>query len=192
MKAAANLDPVQRKKLYQVIGYTTAACLGISVAGYFLGIAPAIANVSERQAEMEELANRRQQVASGKTDLANTRRRLDEAKRDVAELPLRLEPASAVNTRLNRVAEAAAAAGVNLNEMQPQPAVDSQHYQTVPIRVTGSGTYSACAAFLHAMRTQFPDTAVQGIDMQNSSPGKDGNIANFRLDLEWHTTPARK
>ena len=43
-----------------------------------------------------------------------------------------------------------------------------------------------------AMRTQFPDTAVQAIDMQNASPGKEGNVANFRLDLEWHTTPVRK
>jgi Tfp pilus assembly protein PilO len=192
MKPATPIDPAQRKKLWKVIACAAAACLGISAAGYFVGLSPAIAHVSERKADMDELANRQQKGAQAKAELTRTRKRLLEARREVDDLPLRLEPASVVNRRLNRLAEAATAAGVNLNEMQPMPAIDTQHYQTVPIRVTGSGSYPACAAFLHTLRTQFPDTAVQSIDAQNASPGRDNNIANFRLDLEWHTTQSRK
>jgi Tfp pilus assembly protein PilO len=186
------MDPAQRKKLWQVISWSTAVCIGISAGGYFLGIAPAIAHVSERNADLAELANRQQDAAQAKKDLVSTRKRIEQAKKEVAELPLRLEPATVINGRLNRLAEAASTAGVTLNEMQPQPAVDSQHFQTVPIRVNGSGTYPAVAAFLHTLRTQFPDTAVVLIDAQNQSPGKENNVATFRLDLEWHTTPVRK
>src|SRR4051812_11888621 len=189
---SAPMDPAQRKKFMQVVAWSVAVCLGISAAGYFLGIAPAIAHVSERNADLAELANRQQQAVQAKKDLITTRKRIEEARKEVEELPLRLEPATVVNSRLNRVAEAASAAGVTLNEMQPQTAVDSQHYQTVPIRVTGAGSYPAVAAFLHTLRTQFPDTAVVLIDAQNPSPGKENNVATFRLDLEWHTTPVRK
>src|SRR3954452_19010138 len=104
------MDPGQRKKLWQVISWSAAVCIGISAGGYFLGIAPAIAHVSERNADLAELANRQEQATQAKKDLITTRKRIEQAKKEVEELPLRLEPAAVVNGRLNRLAEAASAA----------------------------------------------------------------------------------
>lgn len=185
-------SPRQRKAFWQVTAAGVTACLAATAGGYVLGVSPALDHLTERRANLDELATRRQKAIDLRADAAAAAKRLVDARREVADLPLRLEPASAVNRRLNRLAEAAAAAGVALNEMQPQPAADGRHYQTVPIRVAGTGSYPACAAFLHALRAQFPDTAVRSVDATNAAPGRTGNVATFRLELDWHTAPATK
>jgi Tfp pilus assembly protein PilO len=190
----ASTDPQaaeHRRARWRTAGVVAAVCAAVTAAGYGLGISPTVEHLAEHRARLDELAARRDAGARLRADLAAVRRRLDQTTRAVADLPLRLEPAAALNGRLHRLAEAATAAGVTLDEMQPQPAVDGPHYQTVPVRVAGGGTYPACAAFLHALRADFPDTAVRAIEATNPSPARDGNAVVFRLDLAWHTMPAR-
>ena len=186
------LNPEQRSYSRKVMAFGFGACLAISAGGYFVGIAPALAGLVERRGQERELADRRVRSADLTAELRDTRRRLAAANKDLADLPLRLEPASAVNRRINLLAGVAGEAKVTLNEIQPQSAVDGQHYQTVPIRVAGSGSYPACATFLHELRERFPDTTVQSFDLQNASPSREGNVATFRMELAWHTSPAGK
>lgn len=181
----------QRRTYWQTVGAAVAVCAAVTAGGYCLGVSPAIEHLAEHQAKLDDLADRRAKASALRADLSAARRRLEQTNRAVADLPLRLEPAAALNGRLHRLAEAATAAGVSLNEMQPQPPIDGAHYQTVPVKVSGGGTYPACAAFLHVLRTDFPDTAVRTIEASNPAPGRDGNAVAFRLDLAWHTTLAR-
>jgi Tfp pilus assembly protein PilO len=176
----------------KVVGLGLLACAGLSAGSYLLGVRPAIARLADRAAAEEELHARQAAADKAVADLAVARARLAAARRELDALPLRLEPAAAVNRRLNQLAEAAAAAGVTLNEVQPHPPVDGPHYQTVLIRVGGTGGYPACAAFLHAVRDRFPDTSVRLFEAQNPTPDRDRNVAGFRLDLAWHAAPAAK
>ncbi|QOV92044.1 type 4a pilus biogenesis protein PilO [Humisphaera borealis] len=186
------LNPEQRSYSRKAIAIGITVCVAISAGGYFVGIAPALAGLVERRGQERELADRKTRSAELATELRDTRQRLVAANKELAELPLRLEPASAVNRRINLLAGVAGEAKVTLNEIQPQSAVDGQHYQTVPIRVVGAGSYPACAAFLHALRERFPDTTVQSFDLQNAAPSRDANVATFRMELAWHTSPAGK
>ena len=185
-------SPRQKKALQTIIATGAAVCLAASAGGYLLGVRPAIAAIAAENAVNADLAEKQRQTDDAARKLQSTRNRLAEANRAVAALPLRLEPAAAANLRLNRLAEVAQASGVLIDVMQPQAVVDGPHYQTVPIRVAGNGPYQACAAFLHAVRAQFPDVTIQSFEAINGSPGRGANNASFRIDLAWHTTPARK
>ena len=122
-------------------------------------------------AEQAEFDARQQKQHDLDRSLAATHRQLEKTRKDVAGLPLQLESASAVNRRLARLADLAGETGVVLDEVQPSPAVDGASlYQTVPIRIAGSGSYPACAMFLHRLRDRFPDTAVKSFDCSN--PGR--------------------
>ena len=177
--ANPSLNPEQRSYSRKVAAFGIGACIAISAGGYFVGIAPALAGLVERRGQERELADRKVRSTELAAELRDTKRRLTAANKDLADLPLRLEPASAVNRRINLLAGVAGEAKVTLNEIQP-------------IRVVGSGNYPACATFLHALRERFPDTTVQSFDLQNPSPARDGNVATFRMELAWHTSPAGK
>lgn len=187
-----SLTAEQRGYSRKIAGIALAICGAVSGAGYYIGISPALAGLVERRAQEQELADRRQRVTQLATELGDTRRKLAVARKNLADLPLRLEPSSAVNRRINLLAGVAGDAHVTLNEIQPQSAIDGIHYQTVPIRVAGSGEFPACAAFLHMLRTQFPDTTVKSFEILNGNPGRSGNTASFRIELAWHTTPGVK
>lgn len=178
----------QRTYSRKVAGMALVISCAISAAGYYIGIAPALAGLVERRSQEQELADRRGKMSHLSLEMSDTRRRLLTAGKELADLPLRLEPATAVNRRINWLAGVASEANVTLDEIQPQAAIDGPHYQTVPIRVAGSGAFPACAAFLHNLRNRFPDTSVRSFDIQNATPGRQGNVATFRIELDWHTT----
>ena len=176
----------------RAVALAALACGALSAGSYLVGIRPAVARVAERDAARQEATDRQAEARRVAGELAAARRRLADARDELAVLPLRLEPASAVNRRLNELARVAAAAGVTLDGVQPQPPIDGPHYQTVPIRVAGTGTYPACAAFLHTVRARFPDTSVRSFELQNTRPARDGNTAAFEVELAWHTVAAGK
>ena len=177
----------QRSYTWKVAGVGVLVCAGLSAGSYLSGLRPVLGRQAERVAAEQDLQGRLVRADRASADLVAVRRRLVTANEELAALPLRLEPASAVNRRLNELAQVAAAAGVTLNEVQPQAAVDGPHYQTVPIRVTGTGSYPACAAFLHALRARFPDTSVRAFEAHNPSVARTSNVATFRVELAWHT-----
>ena len=117
---------------------------------------------------------------------------MHDAGQQVASLPLRLEPATSINPRLARLADLAGESGLVLDEIQPGPAADGSHYQTVPIRLAGGGSYPAVAVFLHRLRERFPDTAVRSFECSNTAPGADRPSAAFRAELAWYTAPVAK
>ena len=71
-------------------------------------------------------------------------------------------------------------------------AADSAHYQTVPIRISGSGSYPGCARFLHELRTRFPDTSCKSFELTNPNPVRDHNVGNFKFELTWYTAPVSR
>ncbi len=119
------------------------ACAGLSVAAYALGVQPALAAREADEAYAADLQGRRQNAADLAATLATARQKLEQTRREVAGLPLRLELAAGVNQRLAKLADLATAAGLEINEVQPGAAADAPHYQVVPIRISGTGTYPA-------------------------------------------------
>lgn len=178
--------------LWRVYGTAVAVCAGLSVAAYLFGVQPALATHDADQAYAAELQSRRDKTADLVAELATTRRNLDRTRAQVEALPLRLEPASTMNQRLARLADLASAVGLTINEVQPGAPIDAAPYQSVPLRISGNGTYPACARFLHRLRDKFPDTAVRSFEAANPSPTRDNTAGTFRLELTWYTAPEKK
>jgi hypothetical protein len=182
---AAKLTP----GLWQVYGIGLIVCAGLSAAAYLFGVQPALAAREADEAYAADLQGRRQNAVDLAATLTAARQKLEQTRREVAGLKLRLEPAAGVNQRLARLADLATAAGLEINEVQPGAATDSPHYQVVPIRISGTGTYPACAQFLHQLRVKFPDTAARSVEVANPSPTRDHTAGTFRFDLAWYTAP---
>lgn len=159
-------------------------CLALSAAGYALGVSPAMSRAAQTAADRAELAERRKQA--GELSAATTAARADlVVTRDaLAALPLKLEPASAVNQRLARLANMAAESNLSVAEVRPGALAEGRDFDSVPISIAGTGTYPACAAFLHRLHDRFPDTAVRSFRAGQAEAGS----ASFGIDLVWHTS----
>lgn len=181
-----------RRTGWKAYAIAAGACGLMTAGAWFFGVDPAMAKRDAAAADFAELDDRQHKAKGLADNLATARRQLADTNRQVDALPLRLEPAAAVNARLSRLAHAAWETGLGVDEIQPGPAADGPFYQTVPIRVSGTGTYPTCAAFLHQLRMQFPDTAVRSFDCINPSPARDKPMATYRLELVWYTAPVRK
>ena len=191
-KSSSSFSAVHTPGWWRTYAVAGAICAALTVGSYLFGIEPAMAHHDAALAEQADFDARVQKQRDLDRSLASTHRQLEKTRKDVAALPLQLESASAVNRRLARLADLAGETGVTLDEVQPAPAVDGAFYQTVPIRIAGSGGYPACAAFLHRLRDRFPDTAVKSFDCSNPGPIGDHTTAKFKAELAWYTTPVKK
>lgn len=180
----------EQLKIYAI---AAGACLLMTGAAYFFGIEPAMAAREKTLADRAEFESRVGKVADLSRTLQGTRRQLEDTRREIAGLPLKLEPASFVNHRLARIAELAGESGLMLEEVQPSTPTDGAYYQTVPIRLAGTGTYPSCAEFLHGLRARFPDMSVKAFECTSNGARNDRDTpANFRAEVSWFTTLPRK
>jgi Tfp pilus assembly protein PilO len=161
-------------------------CAAISAGAFFFGVRPALARHEEQQNQRAEFLAAKQKAAN----LNGTRTRLlaelDAVTKSLNNLPLQLEPASTVNQRIARLTQLTGECKLNIDEIRALPPVEAADYQTVPIVVAGSGTYTSVAKFLHVIRQTFPDTAVRSFETTNNSASPDAPAATFQFDLVWH------
>jgi Tfp pilus assembly protein PilO len=169
-----------------------ATCVGLTAGAYALGVRPMLQQRELDQTQRQTLDQRRSTATKQAETLANLQRDLAEMKDALARTPIRLQSATLVNQRLEAVARVATECGVGLDEMRPGSAVDSTHFQTVPIRIVGNGTYPACATFLRRLRRTFGDMGVRTYHAGNNSPTNIAPTATFQAELVWFTALPRK
>jgi len=164
-------------------------CAVVSAGAYAFGVHPALARHSEHKARQAELKAARLKAASLIGTRNNALAQLAEVNKAVDDLPLRLEPAGTVNQRLARLTELATKECLlTIDEMRSGTIIEGADYKSVPILIAGSGTYPACARFLHKLRKTFPDTAVRSFETTNNSASPDSPAATFHFDLVWHAS----
>ena len=174
---------------WQVYATGAAICAALTGAAWVLGIQSAQAQYAAHQADVSELKSRQRKAAALGADLAEASGVLEKTMRDVSQLPLRLEPAAAINRRLSELDLLCEDSALSMDERRPGSPVQHPHYQTVTINLVGTGTYPACAKFLHELRRRFPDTAVRSFESSNPSPGRNQSRGTFRFELVWYTAP---
>jgi Tfp pilus assembly protein PilO len=179
-------------RFWQIYAVGGAVCLAMTFVGYLVGIQPALAEYAAHQAELAELAARKTKASDLARQLALSHGSLEATRKEVEGLPLRLEPATAVNRRLDRLADLCNDSELSIDELQPGSPADAPHYQTVPIRLVGRGSYPACASFLRELRRRFPDTAVRSFESSNPNPARNQATGTFRFELVWYTAPVAK
>jgi Tfp pilus assembly protein PilO len=172
---------------WQLAAVALAACGGLSTAAYVFGVQPLLDGRAQEAAQRQLLEERQASATQLSNTLADLHRQLAGAKEQLERTPVRLQPASLINQRLEAVARLATDCHVSLDEMRPGSAADATHFQTVAIRIVGSGKYPACATFLKKHRETFGDMGVRTFTANNTAAGSENPVAIFNAELVWFT-----
>jgi len=185
-------DPHTATSHWQVHACGLAAVIALSAVAYLFGFAPMLEGRHQAAAARRDLDDRRQKA----TQLVSQRRslaaELDDLGHKQADSPLRLEPQTQINRRLAGLTDLAAAAGLDLRGIQPGkpapgPKAGGVTIGVVPIDLTGTGSFRACAAFLHNVRQSFPDSGVSDFQL-SSTPADPPAPAAFHFTILWYTS----
>jgi Tfp pilus assembly protein PilO len=170
---------------WQIYAAGIAACAAL-VGGLWSAVVQPVVEQRQHIADLrQELNKRRQNSQSLTRALAADRVSLASLHENFEHSPLHLEPATRVNQRLAAINELATQAGLTFSDLHPGSAGDAPHYRMLPIHVAGTGTYPACAEFLHNLRNEFPDTGVATLDA-TAGAAQSANVT-FQFDLVWYT-----
>ena len=162
-------------------------CLALAGLVFVVGVLPLIEQRREQRQTHHQLAEKHHQIDMLEASVLDMRRRQRELERGLERYPLRLASLDALNRRLAEVTNLAHDAGLELDRVRPGRPVAGEHFQQVPVSVTGQGDYRAVATFLHQARTELPDIALHDLDIQGR-PSPDAPTT-FSLDLTWYAAP---
>ena len=186
------MNPQPNRLQWQFVAVAAGVCLGLTVAAYALGVQPLMERRDRQEVLRQDLQTRRQAASDLASSLADVQNQLSTAKQALAKTSIRLQPAVLVNQRLEAIARLATECGVALDEMHPGTPADSRHYQTVPIRIVGSGRYPACTMFLRKLRGTFGDMGIRSFQTGSSGNTPAQPTALFQAELVWYTELPRK
>ena len=175
---------------WKVDGVGALILIALSAAGYLLGASPLLARHASVQEQQLELVAARGKSAEVQTSLARVQQQLAVAQGLLAASPLRLQPATILNQRLASVTGLAGQGGVGLDDVQPGKSVAGPQYDTLPIHVTGTGSFPAFTALVHRLRQEFPDTGISSFNISGTPQEADVG-AKFSMDLLWYTAPLK-
>jgi len=132
-----------------------------------------------------ELVQEQAQVGRAERALSAARSNLAEVNEQLAQWPVQLRPTSAVNTKLARLSALAGECGVLIDEVEPGEGTPAEHYQSVPVQLTGQSSYRQCAVFFRQLRRDMPDMGVRGFEITGNAadPGAPGVLA---VELVWY------
>ena len=162
-----------------------AVCLLLVLLGYLIGIRPLVVRQKYVADQEAILADRRRSAAKLVGTVTALQNRLAGVKKELSESPIKLRPANRINERIARVADLAADCGMKIDEIQPDKSFSTPRFQTVPIRVVGSGNFKACVKLLRTFRDAFPDTAISSFELKGN-PRESATPARFQVELLWY------
>ena len=139
-------------------------------------------SVIEQRAQLEVALRNEKEL---RDFLVDQRARLAEIQASLAKEKIRLESARNINQRIAKLTSLAAGTGLSVNEVLPGATTRGERFDTVPVRMNGTGSYPMCVAFLCKLSSTFPDTSVGSFELAGN-PQKPGSPAEFHVDLIWH------
>ncbi len=166
------------------------ACALLTGVAYVAVVSPVLQKHSDRSALRAQLADKHDRTISLRQMERQLGGQVEALRKDLALSEVRLEPPQYLNTRMALIVELASATGIVINETRSGEVRPGERYQTVPIFISGSGSYSKSAAFIHVLRNRLPDTGVVGFEL-SGNPGKPEATGAFRFELIWYAAPAR-
>lgn len=177
------------KESWEIHAAGVSACVVLSVLFCLAGLRPILSERRTNALQEAKLQEQRQQETKRRALITTLRQDIVLAHKALDEMPLRLKPAGHVNQRLARLTDLATANGLDIHEIQPEDAASGTHYDTVPVRLAGKGTYQTHTAFLRNLHQTFRDTAVTSFQLVGN-PRQPDEPATFRMTLAWYTSPA--
>jgi Tfp pilus assembly protein PilO len=164
------------------------ACVAILGLGYFFLFGPLLHHKSDVMARNRALATQRQKVIAAQGNARQLKPQLASLRTLSAQDVLQPGKAVRINSRLEQITSLAATRGLEIKGVEPGLSRQESHYQVVPLRLTGTGSFRGCMRFLHDLRQSLHDTTVIAFQL-NGTPEARGTPVSFSLDLCWYTAP---
>jgi Tfp pilus assembly protein PilO len=183
------VKPGSRNALTPIDAAGIAVIAACTFVAYWLGIAPVQRAVIQAAQDREALETATRELSDVETALRESRSQLQKAQALLESNEVRLEPVSHTNARLKLLADMAEEAGLHVSEVTPGSVVTGARFNRVPIRVSGSASYTDVAAFVGRVHAQFRDTAIVQLSLVGRPEEPDAK-AQFGLELVWFTSPS--
>ena len=178
-------DDERRKGRWKIDAAGAAGCLLLSLVSYTTIIAP----MSRTAADISTLESKLMVEQQRSDTVERTRRRFQRAlarlEEDLGATALDLEPVNRLNRRLARIVELASASGLQIHETRSGTTTCGPYYATVPLDLTGEGSYPNCAVFLHLLSEELPDVAVLEFDL-TGDVGRLRAEPGFQFRFAWY------
>ncbi|MDZ4755195.1 MAG: hypothetical protein SGJ11_11975 [Phycisphaerae bacterium] len=164
-----------------------AAIMLLTVAWYVFSVHPYATASARSSSLLAALATVRADVAAFAERRETLHTTLRTQEQELASSTVRLQPATALNARLGELAKLAAAHELEVERMEPGIATDTPLAVRVPLRMVARGGTPAGVRFMAALRSAFPDVAIESFDLTR----QDGpTAASLQLDLVWYADRA--
>jgi len=183
------MNPQFFKKLlseWRMDSIGVAVFVALTGLAYVLQFEPAMRDREALRLGTETLADKREQIGKLQSTMHNMNGQIASLQ-TALDSELKLLPPSQINDRLSSVSTLAADHGLIVEAIEPGETSSAQRFSTIPIRITGRGTYPQLAKFIHALRSELPDISVTDISI---SGGGTGVAATVSLNLLWYAGPA--
>lgn len=165
-----------------------AVCGLILLAAWFAAIAPLMREGSAVRARHRQLASQRQRAAAAAANVRHLKQQLAQVHALQPQDVLQPAQMGRTTSRLKQITSMAAARGLEIKGVEPGASRQEADYQAMPLRLTGTGNYRGCVAFLHDLRTTLHDTTVTGLRL-SGAPEAPGAAVSFDFDLCWYAAP---
>jgi Tfp pilus assembly protein PilO len=184
MTHAANRTP---KLLYLDLA-GAAIVLAVGAIAYWAVIAPANNSRQALAEQRKSLQESEKAIRETDTATANLRQEFSQLRADLAANPVKLGASSSINSEISHLTELATGLGLKVAEIQPGEATYFRQYGTVPIHLSGTGSFGAWTGFAHRLCIDCPDVWVDSFAL-NGKPENPGAYADFAVDLVWFVQP---
>ncbi|HEY8749431.1 MAG TPA: type 4a pilus biogenesis protein PilO [Tepidisphaeraceae bacterium] len=164
------------------------SCALIVTVIYLVGFGPILRQKQTASGLHRQLAVQRQRVATAQAGVRQLKQQISVLNALVSKEAINPAQALHSNARLQEITSLAAARGLTIKGVEPGLARQELHYQAMPLRLRGNGTYSGCVLFLHDLRRMLRDTTLTGFSL-TGSPETAGSPVTFDLDLCWYAVP---
>lgn len=163
-------------------------CVAMFALVYFAGIGPLLSRRAAYETLRNDLDLERREVVKAASSLDDLQEQISSATRDLAESRIHLQSADRINRRIAELTDLVMESGLKIDIIEPGGVIKRTWYNTVAIRLEGSGECRKSMLFLHELREMFPDMVVSSLRL-SAGPPPATSQGSFRLDVLWCTAP---
>ena len=147
----------------------------ISTAGYFGGIQPVIQNAHASLILENSLIQQSQTLTQTLDQVTKQEQSLSKIITSIKANHIILLPVNLLNKQISEITKLADQVGVTFEKIKPDYPISGQHYQTIPIKINGTGTYRSCTNFFNKLHAKYNDVGIASFELKGNPTKPDGS-----------------
>lgn len=174
--------------LWKIHAGGVGAIIVLTLLAYLVGLRPLVVSYGEVLVQKSTLLSQQSRVGQLKKSRESLSSMLAGVRQELEASQLTLQTSDFRNEHLAQLTNLAELNGLNVDGLQTTDVKHNDHYDMVPILMTGFGRFPDCAAFLHQLNSKYPDTGVKSFELKGK-PGPKPADSFFRFNMVWYASP---